>query len=57
MGLGDGAPRVAAPLQLMGATVVLDVFHTVGYPDTVMEQPGWDGDLRQNERRVVEGRV
>ena len=52
VGLGDGAPWVAAPLQLMGATVVLDVFHAVGYLDTVMEQLGWDGDLRQNERRA-----
>ena len=52
MGLGDGAPWVAATLQLMGATVVLDVFHAVGYLDTVMEQLGWDGDLRQNERRA-----
>ena len=52
VGLGDGAPWVAATLQLMGATVVLDVFHAVGYLDTVMEQLGWDGDLRQNERRA-----
>ena len=52
MGLGDGAPWVAATLQLMGATVVLDVFHAVGYLDTVMEQLGWDGDLRQNQRRA-----
>ncbi len=52
VGLGDGAPWVAATLQLMGATVVLDVFHAVGYLDTVMEQLGWDADLRQNERRA-----
>lgn len=52
VGLGDGAPWVAATLELMGATVVLDVFHAVGYVDTVMEHLGWDEATRLDERRA-----
>ena len=52
VGLGDGAPWVCATLKLMGAQVVLDVFHAVGYLDTVMECLGWDETLRLNERRA-----
>lgn len=52
VGLGDGAPWVADTLRLMGAHVVLDVFHAVSYLDTVMEQLGWDEVLRQDERRA-----
>lgn len=52
VGLGDGAPWVSATLRLMGAQVVLDVFHAVGYLDTVMEHLGWDDDLRRSERRA-----
>ena len=52
VGLGDGAPWVANTLELMGATVVLDVFHAVSYVDTVMEQLGWDEQTRLQERRA-----
>lgn len=52
VGLGDGAPWVCATLKLMGAKVVLDVFHAVGYLDTVMEHLGWDESLRREERRA-----
>ena len=51
VGLGDGAPWVAATLKLIGAQVVLDVFHAVSYVDTVMLALGWDEPTRQAERR------
>lgn len=52
VGLGDGAPWVAATLELMGAAVVLDVFHAVSYVDTVMEHLGWNEPTRLDERRA-----
>lgn len=52
VGLGDGAPWVAATLRLMGAHVVLDVFHAASYLDVVMEHLGWDEELRRSERRA-----
>jgi hypothetical protein len=52
VGLGDGAPWVASTLRLMGAHVVLDVFHAVSYLDVVMEHLGWNDELRRDERRA-----
>ncbi len=52
VGLGDGAPWVSATLRLMGAEVVLDVFHAATYLDTLMEHLGWDEDLRRRERQA-----
>lgn len=52
VGLGDGAPWVAKTLELIGAKVVLDVFHAAGYLDTVMQELGWDEPLRREERRA-----
>ena len=52
VGLGDGAPWVSATLRLIGAEVVLDVFHAATYLDTLMEHLGWDEDLRRRERQA-----
>ena len=52
VGLGDSAPWVCATLELMGVKVVLDVFHAVGYLDTVLEHLGWAEALRQEEGRA-----
>ena len=52
VGLGDGALWVSATFRLMGAEVVLDVFHATGYVDTVMEHLGWDEGQRCRERQA-----
>lgn len=52
IGLGDGAPWVAQTLRLMGANVVLDVYHATDYVDTVMQELGWNDELRAEERRA-----
>lgn len=52
IGLGDGAAWVAQTLRLLGAKVVLDVYHAANYVDTVMQELGWDDALRAEERRA-----
>lgn len=52
VGLGDGALWVAQTLRLIGAKVVLDVYHATDYVDTVMQELGWDEELRAEERRA-----
>lgn len=52
VGLGDGAPWVAQTLRLMGAKVVLDVYHAADYVDVVMQELGWDEKVRADERRA-----
>jgi len=52
VGLGDGAAWVSATLRLMGAHVVLDVFHAVEYADTVMRELGWNEAIRLEERQA-----
>lgn len=52
IGLGDGAIWVAQTLRLLGAKVILDVYHAASYVDTVMQELGWDEALRADERRA-----
>ena len=52
VGLGDGAAWVSATLRLMGAHVVLDVFHAVQYADVVMQEFGWNEAIRLEERQA-----
>ena len=52
IGLGDGAAWVAQTLRLLGAKVILDVYHAAEYVDTVMQELGWNEELRADERRA-----
>lgn len=50
VGLGDGAVWVADTLRLLGAKVILDVYHAADYADTVMKELNWDETIRAQER-------
>lgn len=59
LGLGDGAPWVRDLLQALGAShSLLDVFHAVGYLDTLLEALGYTADQRLEQRqRWLRGEV
>lgn len=51
VGLGDGAVWVADTLRLLGAKVILDVYHAVNYADILMKEMDWGETIRAQERQ------